>query len=438
MASRPSSATGGVAPAKETRVRDPIFQLAVGWGIRWFGLSAYAPYLLIFFNADLHLPYLEAGLLVALPNTTGLIFPLLGGGVADRFGRRRLIVTTFAFESVGLAVMSAGALLPSIPIVLAGLVGSRASATLGAPAVGAYVTDFTDRARRAEAQSWLRTALNAGFTGGTLAGGLALGFTSFGQLALITAAITAVGVVTTALLIPKTPYDQQLETAKTITAGVQAQGPPPARGPVNALLSSLVALRTNRVLLLLWAAACATWTLNQQIGYGVPAFAHSGLGVSYAIVGAALAFNTVLVVFLQVPLTRFLRGRRMTLIGVTGTLLYVAAFLGLGLASSLTVDVELALFGVVGVITLGECLIFYPVSTLSMNLADEKSRGAFAGVMNMSVGTSTILAPLLAGLAFGTVSSPLGAWTLLALPAIPGVWLLLAVRRRVPSEMDRC
>ena len=438
MASPPTGDTGTLAPTKNRGVRDPIFQLAVGWGIRWFGLSAYAPYLLIFFNADLHLPYLEAGALVALPNATGLIFPLLGGGVADRFGRRRMIVATFAVESAGLAVMGAGAFLPSIPIVLAGLVVSRASATLGAPAVSAYVTDFTDKVRRAEAQSWLRTALNTGFTGGTLAGGLALGFLSFAQLALITAAITGIGAVTTLLLIPKTPYDQRLDSTGTLRWGIGTPGPPSPRRPTKALLSSLIALRTDGILLLLWGAACATWTLNQQISYGVPAFAHSNLGISYPIVGVALAFNTVLVVFLQVPLTRFLRGRRMTLIGVSGTLLYVAAFLGIGLDSSSRVDVELALFGLVGVITLGECLIFYPVSTLSMNMADEKSRGAYAGVMNMSVGVSALVAPLLAGLAFGAVSNPLGAWSILTLPAIPGIWLLLAVRRRVPSELDRC
>ncbi len=415
--------------------------LALGWGVRWFGLSTYAPFVLIYLNSTVGLPYWLAGALLALPNLAGVLFPLLGGGLADRFGRRRVLVTSFAFESLGLATLAVGAFAGALGVVVGALVLTRASGTVGNPSVTAYVTDLTDGGRRAEGQAWMRTALNAGFTVGTLAGGAALSVLSFWQLASLTTVVTAVGVVLTVALVPPSPYDRSLTTVRRRVL-LPPDAAPPRQGTDRrlreTLAASLRALYDDRALLIIWAATCATWTLNQQISYAVPAYAHRGLGLSYLLVGLALAVNTIVVVAAQVPLTRWLSGRSMTVAGAVGAAVYALAFVGIGLDGIFRQEILLVLLGLVVLLTLGECLIFYAASTLSMNLAPGDRRGAYSGAMQMSAGVGTVLAPLLAGLALGGASNPLTAWSLLALPAIPAVVLLLYLRHTVPADLDQC
>ena len=418
--------------------RDPITLLSVGWAIRWFGLSTYTAFVLIYLNVNLHLPYLLAGLLLAVPNVAGLVFPLLGGGLADRFGRRTVMVSSFGGETLGLAVLAAGAFLGALPVVLGALVLTRAAGTLGNPAVTAYVTDLTIPARRAQSQAKMRTALNAGFTGGTLAGGAALSVLSFGELAGLTAIVTLIGVVVTVALVPPSPYDQRLRALGGVAdpAPGTASGGTPRRGVRATYAASLEVLYRDRALLLVWAAACATWTLNQQISYAVPTYAHSGLGLSFALVGIALALNAAIVVVAQLPLTRIVSGRRMTVVGTVGALAYVVAFVGIGIVG-VTHEAVLGIFlALVVVLTFGECAVFYPVSTLSMNLASAESRGAYSGAMQMSAGVGAVLAPLLAGVALGGTTDPILAWTLLALPAVAAVILLSSARAIVPRVHD--
>ncbi len=424
-----------------SRRPDPVQPLALGWAIRWFGLSAYAPFALIYLNVTLGLPYEIAGAVLALPNIAGLVFPMLGGGLTDRFGRRRVLVVSFAIESLGLAILAVGAFDSVLPIIVSALFVTRASGTLGNPSAIAYVTDLTDLAHRAGSQAWMRTALNAGFTVGTLAGGISLSVFSFADLAALSAAVTAAGVVITVVLVPPSPYDQKLASIGREDSVAHPTKTPREKAGTRIAASfsaSLTALRRDKTLLLIWAAACATWTLNQQISYAVPAYAHTGLGLSFAWVGIALALNTVIVVVLQLPLTRIIAGRSMILTGTVGTVAYALAFLVLGIDGILGFQVLSVLFGSVVLLTIGECAVFYPTSTLSMNLAPKDARGAYSGAMQTSAGVGTVLAPLTAGLAFEGTANPLAAWSILALPAIPAVTLLLLARRRVPSELDMC
>lgn len=128
----------------------------------------------------------------------------------------------------------------------------------------------------------------------------------------------------------------------------------------------------------------------------------------------------------------------MAMVGVFGAVVYAVAFIGFGVEGSLRFQVLGALFGLVVLLTVGECTVFYPTSTLSMNLAPEEARGAYSGAMQMSAGVGTVLAPLLAGIALGGAPSPIAAWTIIALPAIPAIVLLSSVRARVSAELDSC
>jgi MFS family permease len=419
------------------RFRDPIKILAAGWAIRWFGISFYTPFILIYLNIDLGIPYVLAGLYLAIPNILALMFPVIGGGLTDRFGRRRIMIISLVLEAAGIGVLAGGVYLSAVSAVLGGLLVARASATAGQPSISAYVTDVTSPNRRAAGFAWLRSALNVGYTGGVAAGGALLAILSFGEIAVGATLVTAFGAILIAILLPLSSYDQSLATSRTSSGGraITLQNDE-GHSAAKLLHTPLVALVRDRSLLLVWASACAMWTLNLQIGYAVPAFAHSTLRVPYAILGIALALNSAIVAGGQVPFTRAFSGRSMTRTGSIGVLAYAAGFLGLGITGILMNHVIPLLLLLVIVITLGESMVFFPVSALPMNIAPEDARGAYAGAMAMTSGFGNIMAPIFAGFALGVSTNSLVEWGIMTLPAIPAILLLWSLGLRVPKELN--
>ena len=77
-------------------VLDPMLVLSIGVAIRFFCISFYLPFILIYLHSGLGLAYVTAGLYLSLPSVAALIFPILGGGLTYRVGRRRLVILSFA------------------------------------------------------------------------------------------------------------------------------------------------------------------------------------------------------------------------------------------------------------------------------------------------------------------------------------------------------
>jgi MFS transporter, DHA1 family, tetracycline resistance protein len=153
---------------------DPVTILAVGLGIRYFGISFYNPFILVYLHSILGVPLTLAGLDVAAVNVAVLPAPILGGGLADRFGRRRLVLLSLAGEAGGPVFLSAAMRDALLLGMLLALFAILASGVVGSPASSAYVADSAEPTERAKSFAWLRVGQNSGFTAGIAAGGVLL------------------------------------------------------------------------------------------------------------------------------------------------------------------------------------------------------------------------------------------------------------------------
>jgi MFS family permease len=167
-----------------------------------------------------------------------------------------------------------------------------------------------------------------------------------------------------------------------------------------------------------------------------PLYVHNVLGIPYALLGAGLALNGLVVVFGQTATTESVIGRRHTTIAMMGLALYVLAYLGLGAAGLLGYFPIEVFFVAVAVLTIGENLITIPSATLPSNLAPRGEIGAYNGAFAMVGGAGFIFSVLLGGAVLGFTANPLLIWALILLPAVPAVVLFRHAQSKLRPEQD--
>ena len=402
--------------------------LGVGALSRTAGVSMMTPFFVLYLHNILGVGYAEVGALAVAIGIPPLLLTSVGGLVSDRVGHRRVFVASMAGEAVLLFATAAAMRAAALGPVLLAFAGFNVVATLGGPAVGAYIADLTSGSARTQGYTWYRVTHNVGFTIGTFVGGSLVGLIGFVAVAAVAGTFSAATALYLAVALDPSPYDRQLASPATAT------GPATRPGSVRRSLRMLTQDRTFLVLCLAFALAtmvAAQWQLT------FPLFVVGRLGLSYAVLGFGLGFNGLIVVFGQSATTNALLGRRQTWIGILGTIAYAVGFLVLGVAGEYGLMPLLAFFAAVFVLTIGENLLYIPQSTLPSNVAPPTEVGAYNGAFQTITGVGPLLAVFVGGVALSAIADPLGLWLVLILPLVPAVALLRWLGGRIPREIDR-
>lgn len=437
MSSSPQVAVEEPAEPSPGALR-PILVLVIGTGIRWFGLSFYVVFILLFLHNDLHLSYILAGLIITVIGVGTVPLGQIGGGLSDRVGRRRMIVLSLAGESTGLALLAWGFSLDSLLVILGAILLSRSFAVTGSPSTYAYIADSLGDKLRARGLSWLRVAVNLGTFGGISVAGVLLTFISFGQLTALAALLVGAAATVNGIWLVPTARDLALKAKEPgSTRPTAAPSPSPLRWVGQTIYSSFRPIWSDRSLPLVMLASILMLLMLIQYAYAIPTFSHSVLGVPYPIVGAAVSLSGLIPVLTQVPTTKALSGRLLTRVGIWGALAYGASYLAFGLDATYRVELIPALFAMVIVITLAENLVFLPIFTLPLNIAPENARGSYSGTITMVNAFGNNLGALFAGVALTYASQPLVTWGILAAPAIPAILILAYLGSRISQSQNR-
>ncbi len=406
--------------------------LSIGFAIRTFGAALYNPFLALFLYAILHVGYLEIGVIFVGLGGIQLPFALIGGLWTDRVGRRRLIILGLATETALTAALAYSFDIKSLvlAITVAAVGGCLLSAT-GA-AYSAYIADWSSGSERTRGFTWYRIAFNAGFAAGVAIGGTLVDLIGFAGAVGVAATIIGGATVFVLVFLHPSPYDLGLRENASRRKQDRSSEP---RGP--SLRDSFSLLARDRTALLVAGAFALVYMTASQWNVTFALFVHNKLGISYSILGIGLAVNGLVVVFGQSFTTERVIGLRHTTIGILGTALYVVAFLLLGI-SALWVLLPIGIFFLaVLILTFGENLGSIPVSTLPSNLAPPGEVGAYNGGFNTIVSAGALAAIFLGGWVLSAIANPLLEWTLLVLPAVPGMILLRYASRRIPIQQDR-
>ena len=413
--------------------------LGVGVGIRMLGNAMFAPFLALFLFRVMGVGYLEIGLIIAAVGLIQVPFNYVGGLVADRVPRRRMILYGLAAEAAVTAGLAYGFAVRSLPIAIAAATIGGTVITIASPAASAYIADFAEGSERTRGFTFYRIGFNAGYSAGVTLGGLLVGVLGFAGSVAIAAVVITGGGLFLALTLEPSPRDVRRRTPAggpepLPTPGAAAD---PSGPPQRSMRASLALLARDRPALELLVAVACTALVVGQWGVIFPLYVHNVLGISYTLLGVGLALNGLVVVFGQSATTERVVGMRHTSIAVMGTGLYVVAFLGLGFAGLVGTWTAAVFFVAVVVLTVGENLVTIPQATLPSNLAPKEEIGSYNGAFGMVGGIGFILSVVLGGAVLAATTNPLVIWLLLVVPAAPAILLFRHARRHLAPEVDR-
>ncbi|WP_344320574.1 MFS transporter [Streptomyces macrosporus] len=330
-----------------------------------------------------------AGLVAALHGLGGVVSSVGAGVLTDRLGRR----PTLMLAQVGTAASVALLGFVEHPVAIAAVAFAVGMTSNGSrPAVQAMIADIVRPEDRVRAYSLNYWAINLGFAVSASAAGL---IAEHGYLLLFLgeAAMTLVCAVLVFVRLPESRPERTEESAAEDEERV-SMGTVLRDGPFMAMvaLSFLIS------------------TVFMQAYVALPVDM-AGKGLSSSDYGLAIAVNGVLIVALQIPVTRFIEHRDPGRLLVVSSLLAgggfgLTAFAGSVGAYALTICVW----------TLGE-MVNAPTQTgLVARLAPAHGRGRYQGMYTLSWSVAALVAPL----AGGAVLDHWGSGTLWGLTAAVG------------------
>ncbi|USA01814.1 MFS transporter [Streptomyces lydicamycinicus] len=314
-----------------------------------------------------------AGLVAALYGLGGVISSVGAGVMTDRLGRRPTML--IAQLSTAASVMLLGFMTDPVAIaVVAGLVGMATNASR--PAVQAMMADIVAPEDRVRAFSLNYWAINLGFAISSTAAGL---IAQHGYLALFLGEATLV--LACALVV-----FWKLPESRPAPGGPDDE----ATGPAPAPVSMGTVLRDGRFMIVVGLNLLLA-LLFQQAYVSMPVSMGQD-GFSSAEFGMVIAVNGVLVVLLQIPVTRFIEHRSPALLLIGSALLAGYGFGLTALAGSV------AMYAVaVTVWTLGEIINSPTQMGLVVRLSPLHGRGRYQGIYSLSWSVASLAAPLLGG-----------------------------------------
>ncbi|MEU6392866.1 MFS transporter [Streptomyces sp. NPDC046939] len=345
-----------------------------------------------------------AGLVASLIGLGGVIASILGGVLADRLGRRPTLLGAQLATAATVAVLAF--VRDPVSIAVTGFALGLAS-NASRPAVQAMMADIVRPEDRVRAFSLNYWAINLGFAVSSVYAGFLVA-QSYTVGFLVEAGMT----LACALVV----FVKVKETRPDTRKGVSSSAPSVA-GPA---VTMVTVLRDRRFMLMVGLSFLVAVVFTQS-SVGLP-IVMGQEGLSSSDVGLVAAVNGVIIVALQIPLTRFIERRD------PGRLLTVSSLLiGFGFALTAFAGSVLTYALTVAVWTLGEMVNAPTQSGLVAKLAPAEGRGRYQGVYTTSWSAAALVAPLVGGwvldsagagwlwagcAALGTVTS-VGYWMLM-------------------------
>lgn len=357
------------------------------------------PFFAVLFTTRRGLSPAQAGTVMAMQSVLLLLGSMAGGLLADRFGRKLVMLAGLALRAAGIAgfALPGGLLFYLLTAAVAGFGGG-----LYAPAAKAGIAALATEENKAAVFSWRGIAANIGTSAGPLLGALLVKGPPqllFGASALVHAGL---GAATWALLEAE-PVDEKRSREPFGTLGEH----------MPFLLFALV--------------TGLSWAIFTQLAISVPLYASRVLGLE-ALIGLLFTITSLSVILFQVPVTRYLVSRLHPLAAMAVGAVLLGAGLGLvGLARSFP-----GLVGAMLVFVLGEMFLVPTSDAVVSDMARPGMLGAYFGIATLSWGLGEAAGNLVGGnlMQYALRTGRLGLpWTVYAAAGAGTAVLYLALGR---------
>lgn len=376
------------------------------------GYSLIGPYILLFMEQDLEVSMALGGLVLTVAGVIGAAGNMIGGLMADRYGRRGVMVASMLLRSLTFVLLAVVVTYrPDFLIIAALLTLSYFFGGVFQPANNAMVADVTEPAKRMEAYGLLRVAWNLGFAVGPIIGG-ALILISFPLTFTISAVISFFAALIVALMLTESYVPVPREKKE-----------PGLKGFGN----------LKPIFLLFCLFTLPLFVMSGQFGSTYTVYANERVGIDTVTIGLVFGLNGLMVVLLQMPISRWLTERNPYMGMLAGSVVYSVGYL---LVAAVTDGWWLALTMII--ITLGEIIVVPVSNALTVLLAPDDSRGKYLGVFGVISSFGWFGSTFIGGILYDTYENGWMMWGILAsfgaLTALAMVPLWLRTRTSSPAK----
>jgi MFS family permease len=372
-----------------------------GMTMSTIGASMIWPFLTLYVSDKLHVPLATVGGLATLNAVVGVVAVFIGGPITDRLGRKWVMVFSLAANGLAYGAMSQATSLAGFAVLMA---VTGAFNPLYRVSADAMMADLVPPEKRADAYALLRMSNNVGVAIGPAVGGI-LATASY-SIAFYCA---AAGLAGYGLLMAFCGHE-------TLPAGTSRARP-------NVFGGYDTVVRDGRFMSFVGA-----FTLTQMcpslIWMLMAVYAKHSFGVPESLYGLIPTTNALMVVFLQVVVTKFTKNRpplRMMALG--------AFFFALGVGSVALARGFTGFLVSMVIATVGELIVMPTSSVFVASLAPADMRGRYMSVFGLSMSAAQGIAPVMGG-ALSDNLGPVTTWYGGLAAGLPAVAWFLAMHRR--------
>jgi len=332
------------------------------------------PFFALYLTQKFDIGMSTVGILIGVFSISGMVGSALGGALADRMGRKSVIIFSLILSSISALGMGFAPTL-AIFITVVVLVGTLSS--IGHPAHEAVVADLLPPDKRAEGYGIIRVVFNLAVIIAPPIAGLLIA-NSYLTLFIVDAVISLISAAIVLFALPETKPQTaahiEPETMKQTFAGY---------GRVFKDSAFLAFIGVTVMMTLVYMNMNSTLGVYLRDQHGLPEIRYGWL----------LSINAIIVVFFQFWVTRRLEKYRPMLMMAAGSLLYAVGFAMYGFVPTFALFVVAMI-----IITIGEMVVTPFQQSLVASFAPEHMRGRYMAVSGLSWSISFTVGPFFAGL----------------------------------------
>jgi MFS family permease len=400
-----------------------VLVLAAGDLVASFGFSLFFPFLTIYLVQTLGASAAQAGLVVAAYSIFSVGSGIAGGWLADRIGRRPVLIGSISCTAVLVLAMAMATEVWHVALFML-LLGCIDPAFV--PAARAAVADTVEEPQRPRAFGLLSVANAIGWIAGPIIGA---GLSSLGYPLLFGVSGVLVGSYSVIAFrwLPETrpraaqPVREDPGTSRAAGLGDAHVRHDRADGLRLRIFGALLPLlAVTHGLTFLWVTT-------------LPIYASVSLGLPTPIWGLLFGLNGLLIVLFQLRIATACEGRSKPRVMALAVCLYAVGLAPIALLSPSTAVVGLAL--TIALVTVGEMLIGPTIAAFVSDLSPVNRRGTYQGIALAAGSIGAGIGPPIAGYVLDASHGQvlwLGAAAILAVVAV-GFVVLARWTDRLPA-----
>ncbi len=392
-----------------------VWLVQIGGAVNAFGTGMVIPFILIYLHNVRGISLAAAGGALAIAAAVALAAGVAAGSVVDRVGGRNTLAFGLLLQTVSMA------LFPQVRSAwdAAALLALQGIGTACFwPGQSTLLARLADPETRHHAYALQRISMNLGIGLGGVVGGL---------------------IATTAD--PHSFTVLYLLDAATFLAFVVVLGfvrePRPGPAPQGEAKPGYREVLRNRPFLALLGLNVVFVAAGYETLLLTPVYAKNQAGVSERWIGMIWFANTLFIVLAQMPISKWLEGRRRMVALAAMNVCFAAAALVILIGGTLfeAGAAALVMVGATLIFAVGECLQGPTQGALVADMAPSRLSGRYFALSSMSWSTGAILGPAIGGPLLGW--KPNAVWPLAACACLLAGAGCLALERRLPAALRR-